>query len=68
MSPSEEKDKPPRSFPNKDFFDRDFYVKMQQDYEDIRRRRKALKGRPSAEDMAIIECERHFESFYKRFL
>lgn len=58
----------PRELPNRDFFDREFYSKMQQDFEDIRRRRKALKGRPSAEDMALIECERHFEAFYKRFL
>jgi hypothetical protein len=38
------------------------------DFEDIRRRRKLQKGRPDAEAMAIINCEREFEAFYKRFL
>lgn len=62
------KDGPPSSLPNKDFFDREFYAKMQQDYESIRVRRKANKGRPSDEEMALIACERQFEAFYRRFL
>ena len=53
---------------NREFFDAPFYKAMLVDYEDIRRRRKQLKGRPDAETMAIIECEKVFESVYKRFL
>jgi hypothetical protein len=53
---------------NRDFFDPEFYKSMLLDFEDIRRRRKLLKGRPDAEQMAIIECEKQFESFYKTFL
>lgn len=60
--------KAPRSLPNRDFFDREFYAKMQQDFEGIRQRRKALRGRPSTEEMALIDAERHFEAFYRRFL
>jgi hypothetical protein len=53
---------------NREFFDPEFYRFMQQDFEDIRRRRKQLKGRPDSEQMAVLECERQFEAFYKKFL
>lgn len=53
---------------NRDFFDPEFYKTMLMDFEEIRRRRKQLKGRPSEEQMVILSCEREFESFYKRFL
>jgi hypothetical protein len=58
----------PLSMPNRDFFDKEFHTKMQQDFESIRQRRKALKGRPSEEEMALIAVERVFETFYRRFL
>ena len=53
---------------NREFIDPEFYRVMLLDFEDIRRRRKLLKGRPDAEQMALIECEKQFEAFYKRFL
>lgn len=53
---------------NKDFFDPEFYKFMLMDFEDIRRRRKLIKGRPDEAQVAIINCEKEFESFYKRFL
>lgn len=53
---------------NRDFFDPEFYKSMLLDFEDIRRRRKLLKGRPDTEQLAVIECEKQFESFYKKFL
>lgn len=53
---------------NRDFFDPQFYKTMLADFEDIRRRRKLLKGRPDDATMIIIACERDFEDFYKRFL
>lgn len=54
---------------NRDFFDPPFYKSMLLDFEDIRRRRKLRsKGRPDDAEMAIINCEREFEAFYKRFL
>jgi hypothetical protein len=70
MKPSKEEHEKPYKppMPNKDFFDKEFYSKMQQDFEEIRRRRKSLKGRPSEEEMVLIACERHFEAFYKKFL
>jgi malate synthase len=54
--------------PNREFVEPEFYKFMLQDFEDIRRRRKQLKGRPDEAQMAIIECEKEFESFYKKFL
>lgn len=53
---------------NREFFDPEFYKSMLNDFEDIRFRRKQLKGRPDAETICIINCEKEFESFYKRFL
>jgi hypothetical protein len=53
---------------NREFFDPEFYRFMLQDFEDIRRRRKLTKGKPDAEQRAILECERQFEAFYRRFL
>lgn len=53
---------------NRDFFDPEFYKAMQQDFEDIRRRRKLMKGKPDDAQRCILDCERVFESFYKRFL
>jgi hypothetical protein len=53
---------------NRDFFDPEFYKAMLMDFEEIRRRRKLMKGRPSEEQMVILNCEREFESFYKQFL
>lgn len=53
---------------NTDFFDPVFYKFMLQDFEDIRRRRKLLKGRPDDAQMALISCEKEFEAFYRKFL
>ena len=53
---------------NKDFFDTEFYKFMQRDYEDIRARRNKSTGRPSKEEITLIQLERQFESFYRRFL
>jgi hypothetical protein len=53
---------------NREFFDPEFYKSMLVDFEDIRRRRKLLKGRPDDAQMAIIACEKEFETFYKKFL
>jgi hypothetical protein len=60
--------RPVHEISNRDFFDPDFYKTMLNDFEDIRRRRKLLKGRPDAETVCVINCEKDFESFYKRFL
>lgn len=60
--------RPAHELRNRDFFDPEFYKTMLNDFEDIRRRRKLLKGRPDTETMSIINCEKEFESFYKRFL
>jgi len=64
----DDKKKPPHEIQNREFIDPVFYKFMLQDFEDIRRRRKQLKGRPDEEQMAIIACEKEFESFYKKFL
>jgi hypothetical protein len=53
---------------NREFFDPLFYKFMLQDFEAIRAARKKLKGRPDAEQMVILDCERQFEAFYKKFL
>jgi len=53
---------------DREFFDPEFYKAMQQDFEDIRRRRKLMKGKPDDAQRCILDCERVFESFYKRFL
>lgn len=53
---------------SKEFFDRDFYLFMLKDYEDIRQRSNQRRGRPSEEDMIIIAVEKQFERFYKKFL
>lgn len=53
---------------NREFFDPEFYKLMLTDFEEIRRRRKLLKGKPDEAQMAVLVCEREFESFYKRFL
>ena len=58
----------PHDLQNSEFFDPVFYKSMLQDFEDIRRRRKLLKGRPDDAQMAIIACEKEFEAFYKKFL
>jgi hypothetical protein len=60
--------RPIHQIQNREFFDPEFYKTMLRDFEDIRFRRKQLKGRPDAEQMAIIACEKEFETFYKRFL
>lgn len=52
---------------NKDFFDKEFYTFMIKDFEDIRARRNALKGKPTQEELAVIKLERLFESFYRKF-
>ncbi len=62
------KKKPVHHLTNKEFFDPDFYKLMLTDFESIRRHRKLLKGKPDEAQMAIIVCEREFESFYHRFL
>lgn len=53
---------------NKEFFDPEFYNCMLRDFEDIRRRRKLRKGKPDAYDRLMLDLEREFEAFYKKFL
>jgi len=53
---------------NREFFDDDFYKKMLMDYEDIRHRRKNMKGKPDVYDRIILDMDKMFESFYKKFL
>lgn len=53
---------------NREFFDPEFYKFMLHDFEEIRRQRKLLKGKPDEAQMKVLQCEREFESFYKRFL
>lgn len=59
---------PIQTLSNKEFFDPEFYNSMLRDFEDIRRRRKLQKGKPDAYDRLILNLEREFEAFYKRFL
>lgn len=46
----------------------DHYLMMLRDYEDIRQRRKAFKGKPDQYDRLQMELDKMFESFYKAFL
>lgn len=56
------------AFKNREFFDEDFYKGMLKDYEAIRVSRKGRKGKPDEYDRIILELEKIFEAFYKKFL
>lgn len=49
----------------RDFHGPDFTRYMQQEYEKIRQRRKAFKGKPDEYDRIQIALDRDAESFYK---
>ena len=49
----------------RDFHGEPFYVGMTQAYEQIRQRRKALKGKPDQYQRVELELDKAFETFYK---
>ena len=53
---------------NRELLGEDHYKMMAQGYEEIRVRRKSFKGRPDAYDRIILDMDKAFESFYRKFL
>ena len=49
----------------RDFHGESAYVFMMQAYEQIRQRRKALKGKPDQYQRVDLELDKVFESFYR---
>lgn len=48
-----------------DFHGPEYTKTLHQEYEKIRQRRKAFKGKPDAYDRIEIELDRNWEKFYK---
>lgn len=49
----------------RDFHGEEHYIRMAQQYEAIRQRRKALKGKPNQYQRIELELDKIFETFYK---
>lgn len=49
----------------RDFHGDTYYIWMQQQFEAIRQRRKAFKGKPDAYDRIEIELDRAFEKYFR---
>ena len=49
----------------RDFHGEDYYIKMIQEHDKIRQRRKAMKWKPDEYERVELEADRVFESFYK---
>jgi len=52
----------------REMFDREFVAWVQQEYDRIRVERKALKGRPTEEEMILLRLDKQFEAFYRSIL
>lgn len=52
----------------RDFYGDDHYLAMKRDYEEIRQRAHARKGKPDEYDRLLIRLDKAFESFYKHML
>lgn len=53
---------------NRDSLGEEHYRLIQRDYEAIRVRRKAMKGKPDAYDRLLLDLDKLFETYYKKFL
>lgn len=53
---------------NRDLLGEEHYKLILADYEAIRVRRKAFKGKPDEYDRLIMAMDKMFETYYKRFL
>lgn len=53
---------------NRDFHGEDFYKFCIKEYEEIRQRRKAFKGKPDVYERIEIELDRMFSSTYKKLI
>ena len=53
---------------HRDLLGEEHYKLYLRDYEEIRVRRKAFKGKPDQYDRLIMEMDKAFETYYKKFL
>lgn len=53
---------------NRDLLGDEHYKLLLADYEAIRVRRKAFKGKPDAYDRLVMEMDKMFEAHYRHFL
>lgn len=53
---------------NRELLGEEHYLLMLQDFEAIRARRNARKGKPDQYERVLIEMDKMFEQHYKRFL
>ncbi len=65
---TEEPKKPKSPLSWREFLGEEAYLANLRDYEAIRTYRKSLKGKPDKYDRILMDLNKQFESFYKRFL
>jgi len=53
---------------NREALGEELYKLMLVDYEAIRVRRKSFRGKPDQYDRLLMELDKMFEAYYKRFL
>jgi hypothetical protein len=68
VTPSPIKSKKKSRLPWREFFDQEHYLWMLREYEAIRSRRKSFRGKPDQYDRVLMEFDKEFESFLRRFL
>ena len=64
---NKEKKKKP-VLPSRELLGEDHYLLILRDYEAIRARRNARKGKPDQYERVLIELDKLFEKHYKEFL
>lgn len=63
-----DKDGPRPVLPWRELLGEEHYLLMLRDYEAIRQRRRAFRGKPDAYERVLIALDKQFEQFYKQFL